>query len=153
MSGGASRLIGGAGDDQMWGSPRGDFIKPGPGRDAVYADTGNDVVLARDKRSDVVLCDKGHDRLVADGRDEGDDFASGPFADCEALSRRGEPLVSLRQFDDWENERYVTFGYGCPPDGPPRCIGSASLRRNGADRSARDLRARRELGIGALQVG
>ena len=131
MSSGASRLIGGAGDDQMWGSPRADFIDAGPGRDVVYADTGNDVVLARDKRTDVVSCDEGRDRLVADGRDESDDLGYGPFADCEALSRRGEPLMSLRQFDDWQYERYVTFGYGCPPDGPARCTGSASLKRNG----------------------
>ena len=89
------------------------------------------MVLARDKRTDVVSCDEGRDRLVADGRDESDDLGHGPFADCEALSRRGEALVSLRRFHDWQYDPYVIFEYGCPPDGPARCAGSASLKRNG----------------------
>jgi hypothetical protein len=119
-------------------------INPGPGRDYLNAAQGNDVIRTLDGQTDAVVCERGRDALVADGRDEPVFFLRqiGPFADCERLRRRGEPLVGPFRFALWEFSNYLTVLSGCPPDGPSLCIGTVALGREGHLIGQRRLRAR-----------
>jgi hypothetical protein len=139
-----SRILGGPGDDRLSGSGGADVINPGPGRDYVDAVGGNDVIRTLDGQTDTVLCWSGRDSLVADGRDEPQFFLRqiDPFADCERLRRRGEPLVGPFRFALWEGSDYLTVLSGCPPDGPVLCVGTVALRRDGHLIARRRLRAR-----------
>jgi hypothetical protein len=129
---GRSQIFAGAGDDEISGSDVGNLIDAGPGRDEVWGGFGKDVIRTLDGRTDLISCWDGRDRLVADGRDDSFNVDGyGPFSDCETLVRRGEPLMSLAGFNQWEYEPYVSLTYGCPPDGPRRCTGYISLSRRG----------------------
>jgi RTX calcium-binding nonapeptide repeat (4 copies) len=139
-----SRILGGPGDDRLLGSAGPDMINPGPGRDYVNAAQGNDVIGTLDGQIDTVVCSSGRDSLVANGRDE-PQFSLrqiGPFADCERLQRRGEPLVGPFRFALWDGQDYLTILSGCPPDGPALCVGTVALRREGHLIARRRLRAR-----------
>jgi hypothetical protein len=118
-----SRILAGAGADEIYASDRADVIHGGPGRDQIFADSGTDVIRTLDGQIDTVHCG-GRDSLTADGRDEADSETDGPFDECERLNRRGAPRPTPLWFDEWEGKSYVTVFYGCPPDGP----GSASAR-------------------------
>jgi hypothetical protein len=108
-------------------------LAAGPGRDTVLAWGGDDTIRTLDGETNTIDCDDGRDFLTADGRDEpdSDTLDTGPFRDCERLTRRGEPLLSPFRFQLWEDETYVTVLYPCPVDGPSRCVGTCTLRRGG----------------------
>jgi hypothetical protein len=54
-----------------------------PGADYIDGGAGDDRVLARDGRIDIVRCHEGYDVVSADRRDR-----ISPFGDCEVVERR-----------------------------------------------------------------
>ena len=80
----------GRAENVLGGSPRTDVIcgldgkdriRPGGGRDRVYAGPDADVVSVRDGRRDVVSCGSGLDSITADAIDR-------VASDCERVERR-----------------------------------------------------------------
>jgi hypothetical protein len=138
---GASRIFGGAGNDDISASDRADTIVPGPGRDVVFAYPGADLIRARDGVTDIIDCDLGRDAAEMDSFDTSDpSVTDGPLDGCERLRRRGEPRpISPLGFWSWDNERYVSLSLGCPPDGPPQCVGDVTLNLNGRAIARRPL--------------
>lgn len=65
------------------GSARSEFLRGTPGADLVYARSGDDLVLVRDSRRDVVICGPGRDTVRADGLDR--------LSGCEVIRRGRKP--------------------------------------------------------------
>ena len=63
------RLSGGPGRDRMDGRGGADVISGGSGRDSLAGGAGPDTIRASDFSRDIVRCDSGRDRVVADRRD------------------------------------------------------------------------------------
>jgi Ca2+-binding RTX toxin-like protein len=101
---GNDRLVGGAGRDFLSGNVGDDVIdardpslreladgclrpcwrpKLPPNADTVWADAGDDRILARDRRVDAIRCHGGRDVVSADRIDR-----ISPFGDCEVVVRR-----------------------------------------------------------------
>lgn len=151
----SSRIFGGPGEDFISASERADTLVAGPGRDVVHAYEGADVIRTRDGVTDIIDCDVGRDTAVVDAFDISDpDATSRVFGGCERLRRRGEPRAIPNGFADWEGEPDVYLGVGCPPDGPERCIGDATLYRNGRTIARSSLRMRAgEWGAASFRLG
>lgn len=77
--GGKDTLIGRGGPDRLFGGAGPDTLRPGPGRDEVNTrrngysagGAGNDRILARDKRRDLIDCGGGVDTVVVDAVEDG----------------------------------------------------------------------------------
>ena len=77
--GGRDTLIGRRGPDRLFGGAGPDTLRPGPGRDEINTrhngysagGGGNDRILARDKRRDLIDCGAGTDTVVVDAVEDG----------------------------------------------------------------------------------
>jgi RTX calcium-binding nonapeptide repeat (4 copies) len=140
---GSSRIFGGRGGDVIDASEHADTVVPGPGRDLVYSNGGADVIRSRDGVTDVIDCGEGRDVAVVDVFDTTDfKFTDRVFEECDRLRRRGEPRAIPTGFQSWEGEPDVYLWVGCPPDGPERCLGDATLYRQGRTIARSSLRMR-----------
>jgi Ca2+-binding RTX toxin-like protein len=66
---GNDSLSGGTGNDRLTGSTGNDKLTGGAGKNRYSAGSGNDVVNARNRRTEVVDCGSGRDRATVDRRD------------------------------------------------------------------------------------
>ena len=64
--GGADAVYGNGGNDLILGGRGADVIKGGRGHDMLLGGAGNDTLFSRDRESDAVYGDSGHDRAVVD---------------------------------------------------------------------------------------
>ena len=67
---GNDRLYGGANDDSLDGGRGNDLIVTGGGRNDVNGGPGNDVIYSTNHRTDTVRCGSGHDTVYADRKDK-----------------------------------------------------------------------------------
>jgi len=65
----ADRLYGRGGNDRIFGLAGDDIVNGGPGADRVWGGPGRDLLLARDRTIDVLVCGPGRDVAVADRDD------------------------------------------------------------------------------------
>ena len=65
-NGGDDRLRGGSNQDKLYGGAGNDRLHGGGGADLLNGGPGNDVIIARDRRRDRVVCGPGNDIVVAD---------------------------------------------------------------------------------------
>jgi Ca2+-binding RTX toxin-like protein len=70
-AGGKDTLLGGSGKDRLYGGGGNDKLKGGSGKDRLIGGAGNDTISARDKTKDTIDCGKGKkDRATVDGKDK-----------------------------------------------------------------------------------
>lgn len=124
-----SRLSGGPGADNLWGSAGNDVLMPGVGRDIVQGFRGDDRVFARDGVRDDIECDAGGDYVVADRRD----FVWG--RSCRVVRRPGTVVaIPLGISNDYDGGYIVQIFVGCPSDSPLACEGTLTLSVRGGRR-------------------
>jgi hypothetical protein len=126
---GFGRLNGGGGFDLIEGSGR---LIGGPGPDEITGSPERDMIDARDRAVDLVMCKAGSDTAILDGRDTGSWFnepPDRPLRDCERLRRRGAaraaPMLVYGE-STWEETWWAVY-LGCPPDGADICIGDVTV--------------------------
>jgi Ca2+-binding RTX toxin-like protein len=76
---GNDRLYGGANDDSLDAGRGNDLIVTGGGRNDVNGGAGNDVIYSTNHRTDTVRCGSGHDTAYADRKDK--------LSGCESVHR------------------------------------------------------------------
>jgi hypothetical protein len=128
---GEADLVGGDGDDFIFGSSQGDDLEGGRGRDQLTGGpnpgqpSGNDRINSRDGVADVILCGDGFDVLESD-------LADPQSSDCEINLRFAVddgPPSSVRALR--LRPGGVRAVVGCPRDARTRCAGVLTLGAGG----------------------
>ena len=99
-----------------------DVINLGAGEDVAFAGGGDDVIRARYGGQDFVTCSEGLDTVTADVVDY-------TFLGCERVRRAAPPrIIPEALFWSVLDDDHLELQGSCPSDGPPVCVGRATLK-------------------------
>ena len=125
-----------------------DWIDPGPGGDFVDGGGGDDVIRARHGDGDILYCSEGRDTVTADVEDW-------TFLGCERVRRARPPrIIPTALWWSVLDDHHVELQGWCPSDGPPLCVGQATLRLGRRLLGTGPIRLRRgRYGFASVRIG